>query len=130
MSRRIRWALLLVLTACVALVVWLAVRDINGTLIQGTSDLPGQIPLVGEAMAGLPLRGPVNYVVLDGLRDNVAFVSCSLDVERLPLEGRFDGRQASEAIRAHTLDKASITGVYSLNPRVAAARPPEAGKAG
>jgi Raf kinase inhibitor-like YbhB/YbcL family protein len=56
----------------------------------------------------------------DAIAHHYVFTVYALDVERLPVEGRFDGRQALEAIGQHTLDKASITGVYTLNPRVAA----------
>jgi Raf kinase inhibitor-like YbhB/YbcL family protein len=57
----------------------------------------------------------------DAIAHHYVFTVYALDVERLPIEGRFDGRQARDVIAQHTLAKASITGVYSLNPRVAAA---------
>ena len=41
----------------------------------------------------------------------------ALDVPRLPLEGRFTGYQACEALRGHILDEAQIIGAYSLNPQ-------------
>lgn len=56
----------------------------------------------------------------DSIVHHYVFTVYALDVARLPVEGRFDGRQALEAIAKHTLDKASISGVYSLNPGVAA----------
>lgn len=63
----------------------------------------------------------------DSIAHHYVFTVYALDVEQLPVEGRFDGRQALEAIARHTLDKASISGVYSLNPRVAAGLEPAAG---
>lgn len=42
----------------------------------------------------------------------------ALDVPRLPLEGRFTGPQALEAIRGHILDEAQCIGSYTLNPAV------------
>jgi Raf kinase inhibitor-like YbhB/YbcL family protein len=56
----------------------------------------------------------------DSIVHHYVFTVYALDVDRLPLEGRFDGRQALEVIRRHALAKASITGLYSLNPRIAA----------
>ena len=44
----------------------------------------------------------------------------ALDVERCPVEGSFGGGQVREAIEAHVLGQASITGTYSLNPDVPA----------
>lgn len=56
----------------------------------------------------------------DSLVHHYVFTVYALDVERLPIEGRFDGRQALQVIGEHTLAKASIGGTYSLNPRLAA----------
>ena len=56
----------------------------------------------------------------DSIAHHYVFTVYALDVERLPIEGRFDGRQALEVIGRHTLDKASISGVHTLNPRLAA----------
>lgn len=47
------------------------------------------------------------------------FTLYALDIERLPLEGRFDGHQVREAIKAHVLAEAQVTGTYTLNPRLA-----------
>jgi Raf kinase inhibitor-like YbhB/YbcL family protein len=44
------------------------------------------------------------------------FTLYALDVERLPLEGRFNGPAARNALQGHILEEASITGLYSLNP--------------
>ena len=43
-----------------------------------------------------------------------------MDVERLPIEGRFDGRQAIELIKRHSLGSASVGGTYTLNARLRA----------
>ena len=66
----------------------------------------------------------------DSIVHHYVFTVYALDVERLPIEGRFDGQQAMEAINRHVLDKASITGVYSLNTRVASGLGPQTGSAG
>jgi Raf kinase inhibitor-like YbhB/YbcL family protein len=42
----------------------------------------------------------------------------ALDVDRLPLLGRFSGADALKVIAAHTLGEARLTGLYSLNPRL------------
>jgi phosphatidylethanolamine-binding protein (PEBP) family uncharacterized protein len=48
------------------------------------------------------------------------FTLYALDIPRLPLEGRFTGKEARLAITGHILDEARIFGVYSLNPDIAA----------
>ncbi|MCL1961137.1 MAG: YbhB/YbcL family Raf kinase inhibitor-like protein [Desulfovibrionaceae bacterium] len=55
----------------------------------------------------------------DALPHRYVFTVYALDVERLPLEGRFDGPQALEAMKGRVLAQASLTGRYSLNPGVA-----------
>ena len=54
----------------------------------------------------------------DALVHRYVFTVHALDVERLPLEGRFDGRQVRDVIEAHKLGSASITGTYTLNARL------------
>lgn len=54
----------------------------------------------------------------DALVHRYQFTVYALDVERLPLEGRFDGRQARDVIEAHKLGSAAITGTYTLNARL------------
>jgi phosphatidylethanolamine-binding protein (PEBP) family uncharacterized protein len=39
-------------------------------------------------------------------------------VARLPLEGRFGGKEVREAVLGHVLAQAAITGRYTLNPAV------------
>ena len=54
----------------------------------------------------------------DEIRHRYVFTLFALDVEKLPLEGRFTGQQVRAALQGHILDQASLTGVYSLNPAV------------
>ena len=56
----------------------------------------------------------------DALVHRYVFTVYALDVDRLPIEGRFDGRQARDVIEAHKLGSASITGTYTLNARLLA----------
>jgi len=55
----------------------------------------------------------------DELRHRYVFTVFALDIERLPLEGKFTGAQVRAAMQGHILAQASLTGVYSLNPAVA-----------
>ena len=48
------------------------------------------------------------------------FTLYALDIERLPLEGRFGGPEVRSAIQGHILATASLTGTYTLNPALAA----------
>lgn len=48
------------------------------------------------------------------------FTLYALDIPHFPLEGRFSGAQARQALRGHILDEAQIFCVYTLNPVVAA----------
>lgn len=61
----------------------------------------------------------------DALPHRYEFIVHALDVERLPLEGRFDGRQAAELIQRHSLASASIGGTYTLNARLLAGQSPD-----
>jgi Raf kinase inhibitor-like YbhB/YbcL family protein len=56
----------------------------------------------------------------DEIRHRYVFTLFALDLERLPVEGRFDGPQARAAMRGHVLAEARLTGLYSLNPDVGA----------
>ena len=55
----------------------------------------------------------------DSIVHRYAFTVFALDLERLPLEGRFGGADVRRVIEGHVLDSASITGIYTLNPRLA-----------
>lgn len=54
----------------------------------------------------------------DELRHRYVFTVFALDLERLPLEGKFTGQQARNAMQGHVLAQASITGLYTLNSAV------------
>jgi Raf kinase inhibitor-like YbhB/YbcL family protein len=55
----------------------------------------------------------------DALIHRYQFALHALDLERLPLDGRFGGVQALAAMQGHVLARATITGSYTLNPRLA-----------
>ena len=54
----------------------------------------------------------------DSLVHHYIFTLYALDVERCPVEGVFGGDDVLKAIAPHVLEKASLMGVYSLNPDV------------
>jgi Raf kinase inhibitor-like YbhB/YbcL family protein len=54
----------------------------------------------------------------DEVPHRYVFTVYALDVARLPIEGRFDGKMARAAIQGHVLAQAAITGRYTLNPAV------------
>ena len=56
----------------------------------------------------------------DEIRHRYIFTLYALDVERLPVEGRFNGQQVREALRGRVLAQTSLTGFYALNPAVSA----------
>ncbi len=55
----------------------------------------------------------------DSIVHRYVFTVYALDVERLPLMGRFGGADALKVIAHHRLGDASLTGTYTLNPRLA-----------
>jgi hypothetical protein len=46
------------------------------------------------------------------------FTLYALDVDKLPLAGAFTGADARKAIAGHVLTQASLTGTYTLNPKL------------
>jgi Raf kinase inhibitor-like YbhB/YbcL family protein len=52
----------------------------------------------------------------DTILHHYVFTLYALDVARCPVEGNFTGTDVRKAIEGHVLGKASITGVYALNP--------------
>ena len=54
----------------------------------------------------------------DSIPHHYVFTLYALDIEKLPLSGRFSGQDVLAAMKNHILAQASITGVYSLNPKV------------
>lgn len=55
----------------------------------------------------------------DAIVHHYVFTLFALDIERLPIDGKFTGQQVRDAMRGHVLGQASLTGLYSLNPSVA-----------
>ena len=54
----------------------------------------------------------------DSVVHHYVFTVHALDVEAVPLGGRFTGAEVRKAIEGHVLASASITGTYTLNPRL------------
>lgn len=48
------------------------------------------------------------------------FTVYALDIEKLPLDGRFGGPEVRAAIQGHILAEASLTGTYTLNAKLLA----------
>ena len=55
----------------------------------------------------------------DSIIHHYVFTVFALDLERVPLEGRFGGADVRRALEGHVLASAQITGTYTLNPRLA-----------
>ena len=49
-------------------------------------------------------------------RHRYVFTVYALAVDQLPINGKFTGAEALEALKPHILGQASLTGTYSLNP--------------
>lgn len=54
----------------------------------------------------------------DALVHRYVFTVYALDVAELGITGRFTGPQVAAALKDHVLGQASITGTYTLNPRL------------
>lgn len=54
----------------------------------------------------------------DALVHRYIFTVYALDVAELPIQGKFTGPQVIDAMQDHIIAKASITGNYTLNPRL------------
>ena len=54
----------------------------------------------------------------DAIAHRYVFTLFALDVERLPVDGKFTGAAARSAMRGHVLAQAAVTGRYTLNPAV------------
>lgn len=54
----------------------------------------------------------------DSIPHHYVFTLYALDVEKCPVSGIFKAQDVLAAIEGHVLDKASFTGLYSLNPAV------------
>ena len=55
----------------------------------------------------------------DSILHHYHFTVYALDVDVLPLMGRFHGAEAMKVIERHALGRARITGTHTLNPRLA-----------
>jgi len=51
----------------------------------------------------------------DEIVHRYVFTVYALDIEKLPLSGRFGGPEVRAAIAGHVLDEACLTGIYTLN---------------
>ena len=54
----------------------------------------------------------------DEILHHYVFTLYALNIERLPLAGRFNGADVRAALAGHVLAQASVTGLYTLNPAV------------
>ena len=52
----------------------------------------------------------------DSIVHRYIFTLYALAIDRLPVDGRFTGQQARDAMRGHILAEAKIVGIYTLNP--------------
>jgi Raf kinase inhibitor-like YbhB/YbcL family protein len=52
----------------------------------------------------------------DSIAHHYHFTLYALDIARCPVEGEFTGQDVLNAIAGHILDKATLTGTYSVNP--------------
>lgn len=56
----------------------------------------------------------------DSLMHHYVFTVYALDIPQVPVEGKFTGPDVLKAMHGHILAQASITGLYTLNPRLLA----------
>lgn len=54
----------------------------------------------------------------DEIIHHYIFTVYALDIEKLPLEGKFGGPEVRAALQGHILAEASLSGTYTLNPRL------------
>lgn len=54
----------------------------------------------------------------DSILHHYVFTLYALDVERVPVDGKFTGQQVRDAIRGHVLGESKVVGTYTLNPAV------------
>lgn len=55
----------------------------------------------------------------DSIVHHYVFTVYAIDVDRVPLMGTFGGADALKVIGRHALGQASVTGIYTLNPKLA-----------
>lgn len=56
----------------------------------------------------------------DSIVHHYTFTVYALDIDEVPLKGKFTGDEVVTSIQPHILDQASITGTYTLTPRLLA----------
>ena len=56
----------------------------------------------------------------DEIVHHYVFTVYALDIEHLPLTGKFGGPEVRTAMQGHILAEASLTGTYTLNPKLGA----------
>lgn len=56
----------------------------------------------------------------DEIIHHYVFTIYALDIDKLPLQGKFGGPEVRTAIAGHILAQASLTGTYTLNPALQA----------
>jgi len=54
----------------------------------------------------------------DEIVHRYVFTVFALDIDQLPLDGRFGGPEVRRAMQGHILAQASLTGTYTLNPQL------------
>ncbi|HEX9178941.1 MAG TPA: YbhB/YbcL family Raf kinase inhibitor-like protein [Burkholderiales bacterium] len=54
----------------------------------------------------------------DELRHRYIFTLHALDIPKCPVSGTFTGADVLKAMEGHVIDKAVLTGLYTLNPKV------------
>lgn len=54
----------------------------------------------------------------DSIIHHYTFTVYALDIDELPLKGKFTGADVVNAMKGHVLGQASLTGTYTLNPRL------------
>jgi hypothetical protein len=54
----------------------------------------------------------------DELRHRYVFTLYALDIPKCPVSGTFTGADVLNAIEGHVIEKAVLTGLYTLNPKV------------
>ena len=109
----------------------------NGVIARGK---PGPEALVGTATAGGLRHGLNDYTAWfagdadmkgdyfgydgpcppwnDSIIHHYVFTVYALDLDRVPVEGKFTGADVRRAIQGHVLAEASLTGTYTINPRL------------
>lgn len=102
-------------------------RGKSGPAIPGRSERHGLNDYTGWFSGDKDMAG--DYCGYDGpcppWNDSIVhryvFTLYALDIDRVPVDGKFTGQQVRDAIKGHILDQAQITGLYTLNPSVVSA---------